>query len=89
MIEGMGAYQDGDAWKYTDLSNGKTFFIHFVTNMEDAKLALYTENANVILGGHSNYGLGGLFLESGDTAPTITTVYYLTTTGYGIIPPHP
>jgi len=77
MIEGMGAYRDGEAWKFTDLSNGKTFFIHFVTNMEDAKLALYTENANVILGGHSNYGLGGLFVKSGDTIPTITTVYYL------------
>jgi hypothetical protein len=77
MIEGMGAYQEGGAWKYTNLSNGKTFIIHFVTNMEDAKLALYTENANVILGGHSNYGLGGLFVKSGDTIPKITTVYYI------------
>ena len=77
MIESLGGYRDGDAWKYTDPSNGKTFFIHFVTNMEDAKLALYAENANVILGGHSNYGLGGLFLRPDDTVPDITTVYYI------------
>jgi len=77
MIESMGGYREGDVWKYTNLSNGKTFIIHFVTNMEDAKLALYTENAHVILGGHSNYGLGGLFKLPEDSGAVITSVYYI------------
>ncbi len=77
VLESVGAYLDGSTWKYTNLSTGMNYEIHFVTNMEDARQALYTENAHVLLHGHANYGLGGYFLQSGDTIPTITGVHYI------------
>ena len=65
LIESMGGYREGDAWKYTNLSNGKTFFIHFVTNMEDAKLALYTENATCHIGWAFQLRIGRVISEIG------------------------
>ena len=65
-ILAMGATPDGDAWKYTNVSQGKTYFIHIVEDIEGAKRALYTENAHIILTGHSNYGIGGIFPKPGE-----------------------
>ena len=70
-IQAMGAHPDGDAWKYTNLSQGKTYFIHIVEDIEGAKRALYTENAHIILTGHSNYGIGGIFPKPGEMPTTV------------------
>ena len=77
-IQAMGATPDGDVWKYTNLSQGKTYFIHIVEDIADAQRALYTENAHIILTGHSNYGLGGIFPMPGEM-PTYVMydVYHL------------
>jgi hypothetical protein len=66
LLQSMGATLDGDAWKYVNLSNGKTYYVHFAEDIEAAKRALYTENSYIILTGHSNYGLGGIFPKPGE-----------------------
>jgi hypothetical protein len=77
LLQDMGAYQEGDTWVYTNLSQGKTYVIHFVENIEEAKLALYTDS-HIIFDGHSNYGLGGIFLKPGEYPTTvIPDIYFI------------
>lgn len=59
-LEEIGAYLDGDIWIYRNEQN-KTFRIHFVHDMDTMRQALYTEDAHILLQGHSNYGLGPIF----------------------------
>ncbi len=70
-IQAMGAIPDGDAWKYTNVSQGKTYYIHIVEDIAGAQRALYTENAHIILTGHSNYGIGGIFPKPGEMPTTV------------------
>ncbi|MEW6053667.1 MAG: PKD domain-containing protein [Nitrospirota bacterium] len=61
-LQDVGAVQQGNVWTYTNSALGKDYVIHIVEDIETMKQALYTENAHVIVKGHSNYGLGGVFI---------------------------
>jgi PKD repeat protein len=60
-LQDIGAYQEGDLWKYRNENQNKTYVIHFTEDIEGMKQALKTEGAYVIIVGHSNYGLGAVF----------------------------
>jgi hypothetical protein len=76
-IEAMGAVPEGNSWKYTNASLGKTYYIHIVEDMDSARNALYSENAHVILTGHSNYGMGGIFKKPDESLGLIEDLYYI------------
>jgi hypothetical protein len=62
------ARQNGAVWVYTNTTQNKDYVIHLVRDSESLKQALYTEGAHVILGGHSNYGLGAVFATDAEMA---------------------
>ncbi len=51
-------------WKYYNYAQQKTYIIHLVTDIESLRKALYTENSHIIIRGHSNYGIGGVFMPN-------------------------
>ena len=57
----VGARPDGVLWRYTNAPQKKIHVIHLVEDFKGMLSALYTENAHVIIKGHSNYGLGAVF----------------------------
>ncbi|MGQ9570395.1 MAG: hypothetical protein ACUVUQ_06055, partial [Thermodesulfovibrionales bacterium] len=78
LLKSLGASQEGDIWKYTNKSNNKDYIIHIVEDIESMRQALYTENAHIILQGHSNWGIGGVFATPEETATdTIYDIYYI------------
>jgi hypothetical protein len=74
-LQSMGARKEGNLWKYVNSVQGKTYIVHTVKDMQGMVQALYTENAHVIIKGHSNYGLGGVFQEA--SWPRIYDIYYV------------
>ena len=78
MLQSVGAVQAGDIWTYTNVAQKKDYIIHLVEDMAGARQALYTENAHVIMGGHSNYGMGGVFATPEETlSNVIETIRYI------------
>jgi hypothetical protein len=78
LLQQIGAVQEGSVWKYTNLSRDKDYIIHIVEDMESMKEALYTENAHIIVHGHANYGLGGVFATPEELAESrIRDIYYI------------
>jgi lysophospholipase L1-like esterase len=78
VLQNIGAQQVGDVWTYTNATQGKTYVIHLVEDLETMKQALYTENAHIIMTAHSNYGLGGIFATEQETQTnTINDIYYV------------
>jgi lysophospholipase L1-like esterase len=78
VLQNLGAQLDGDVWTYTNVNQGKSYFIHLVEDMETMKQALYTENSHIIMTAHSNYGLGGIFATQQETVSnTINDIYYV------------
>jgi PKD repeat protein len=67
MLQSLGATrQNSTLWKYRDDFTMTTYNIHMVTSRADAESALKTDGAHVIVGGHSNYGMGPLFVTTDD-----------------------
>lgn len=61
LLKQMRAVDKGAFWTYTNSNQGKSYVIHFVENVGDMQNALYTEDAHIIINGHANYGMGGVF----------------------------
>ena len=61
VLQGLGATQEGGTWKYINAGNNKTYIVHFLDNLDATRQAMYSEGSVIILQGHSNYGLGGLY----------------------------
>ncbi len=58
-LQDIGAYQEGDIWKYTNIVQNKEYIIHIIEDdIAAMKEAFKTENAHIIIVGHANYGLG-------------------------------
>ncbi|MBE0426200.1 MAG: putative Ig domain-containing protein [Nitrospirae bacterium] len=77
-LQNEGAYKDGDVWKYESLAQGKTYIIHIIEDIESMKQALYTENAHMIMTGHANYGLGGVFIPDYTRKEQVTNnIFYI------------
>jgi len=78
VLRDMGAMQQGDIWKYTNTSNNKTYIVHFLDNLESTKQAMYSEDSVIILQGHANYGLGGVYSTIAEsTQKVISDLYYM------------
>jgi hypothetical protein len=78
LLSYMGAVQQGALWSYTNSDQNKTYVIHLVEDMDGLKQALYTEGAHVIIHGHSNFGLGGVFATPTELrTQTITNILYI------------
>jgi hypothetical protein len=78
VLRDMGATQQGDVWKYTNTSNHKTYIVHFLDNFESTKQAMYSEDSVIILQGHANYGLGGVYSTTEEsTQGTVYDLYYM------------
>ncbi|MGB9730131.1 MAG: hypothetical protein ACPL1B_09750 [Thermoprotei archaeon] len=76
-LQSKGANLNGDVWKYKSLSQGKSYIIHIVEDIESMRQALYTENAHIIVKGHSNYGLGGAFIDYAHKEQELNSVLYI------------
>lgn len=61
LLQKLGARGKGASWTYTNPLLKKTIVIHLVGDFPAMKQALYTEDAHVIINGHSNYGMGAVF----------------------------
>ncbi len=62
LLHDMGAtQQSAQIWTYVDTSINKTYIIQFVSSAGEITQALYRNGAHIIMYGHSNYGLGGIF----------------------------
>lgn len=72
LLKKIGAKPSGALWKYTN-SQGRNFVIHFVKDFPGMLAALYTPNAHVIIKGHSNYGMGGVFASSSEMTKQVVT----------------
>ncbi len=57
----LGAHVQGDAWYYTNAVQRKVYIIHLADTPEKMIQAFYTEDAHIVVNGHSNYGLGTAF----------------------------
>jgi hypothetical protein len=53
--------QNEGLWYYTNAAQRKVYVIHLVDNAEGMIRALSTENAHVVINGHSNAGMGSVF----------------------------
>ena len=68
-LQDVGAQQiDENTWNYTNSVSGKNFVIHNAQDFETMKQCLYTEGRHCIFKGHSNYGIGGVFIPDYDYA---------------------
>lgn len=77
-LKQIGARGSGALWTYTHPLLNQMTVIHVVTDFEGIKRALYTEGANVLILGHSNFGLGGVFATAKElSAQQIKTLYYM------------
>ncbi|MEM3035883.1 MAG: SGNH/GDSL hydrolase family protein, partial [Thermoplasmata archaeon] len=76
-LQSSGAYQEGDVWKYENSIQGKTYIIHIIEDIESMKQALYTDNAHIIIKGHSNYGLGGVFIDYSHREQELNSILYI------------
>ena len=77
-LKRIGARKRGATWSYTSTRQKKAFEIHLVVNSSDMAEALYTEKAHIIIRGHSNFGLGGVYATSREfAAQTITSIRYM------------
>jgi hypothetical protein len=78
VLKTVGAKQEGDIWKYTNTSQNKTYNIHFLEDIESTRQAMYAEGAHIILQGHANYGLGGVYstIEE-NTQGKVYDLYYM------------
>ncbi len=65
-LQKLGARKKGSLWTYTNASLQKAFVIHLVSDFAGMKQALYTEDAHVVINGHSNYGMGGVFATAAE-----------------------
>ncbi|MCG2711508.1 MAG: PKD domain-containing protein [Candidatus Omnitrophica bacterium] len=78
VLQRLGAYLDGDVWRYHNNNQNKDYIIHFVEDIDMLKQALKTEGAHVCVIGHSNYGLGAVFATDTEWAKqTINNLYYI------------
>ena len=78
MLESLGAWQDGDVWRYTNLDLDKHYVIQFIDNNAALKQALMTEDAHIVLSGHANYGTGAVFATGQELAEqTIWGIRYI------------
>jgi hypothetical protein len=74
----IGASWDGILWYYTNAPQRKAYVIHIVEDAAGMTQALYTEKAHVIVDGHSNFGLGGVFASADELRQqTITNIQYM------------
>jgi hypothetical protein len=72
LLKKIGAKPSGAVWKYTN-AQGRSFVIHFVADFPGMLTALYTPDAHVIVKGHSNYGMGGVFASSIEMKKQVVT----------------
>jgi hypothetical protein len=76
-LKNIGARANGAVWTYTNTLQQKTYVIHMVLNASDMIQALYTDKAHLVIRGHSNYGLGGVFATSREfTLQRITDIRF-------------
>ncbi len=68
LLLSLGAKKMGALWVYTNEALGKTFAVHFVSDMQGLKQALGTDGAHIVACGHANYGLGPAFASSREQA---------------------
>ena len=74
----LGARKQGATWSYTNTRQKKAFEIHLVVNSSDMAKALYTEKAHIIIRGHSNFGLGGVYATGKEfAAQAISSIRYM------------
>ena len=78
MLQSLGAHQEGDIWRYTNVNQNKEYAIHIILEDKQAYLdALRTENAHIVMSGHANYGTGPLPVTASETTRgEIRDVYY-------------
>ncbi len=77
-LQKLGARGKGALWTYTNPLLKQTTVIHVVVDFAGIKQALYTEDAHVIILGHSNFGLGGVFANAQELgSQKIKTIYYM------------
>jgi len=77
-LQKLGARKKGSLWTYTNASLQRAFVIHLVSDFAGMKQALYTEDAHVVINGHSNYGMGGVFATATELGrQKITAIRYI------------
>jgi hypothetical protein len=77
-LQRIGARPNGVLWRYTNSPQKKIYVIHLVEDFKGMLSALYTENAHVIIKGHSNYGMGAVFATPTELAQqTISAIRYI------------
>ncbi len=78
LLQDMGAVLDNGVWIYRNTAQGRTYFIHAVTDPDAMAVALKEEGAHIIFNGHANFGLGATFATIGEVgAQEITTIRYI------------
>ncbi len=78
MLRRLGAQAGGGVWYYTNEVQNKVFVIHLVKTAEDMIRALYTEDAHIMINGHSNYGMGSVFPTTAEEfRQTISNIKYV------------
>ena len=61
LLRRVGASLNDGLWWYTNAAQRKVYVIHLADSADAMTQALYTENAHIIINGHSNYGMGSVF----------------------------
>jgi hypothetical protein len=64
-LESVGAVNEGNRWRYERAN--RTYYIHMVRNQADFEQALRTQDAHILIAGHSNYGVGQVFATKAET----------------------
>jgi PKD repeat protein len=78
MLQDIGAYKDGDIWRYVNVGLNKSYVIHIVEDVPGMIDALTTEGAHVIIKGHANYSLGPAEATPEEKAQEyIEDIYYI------------
>jgi hypothetical protein len=78
MLRRVGAQRNGNLWYYTNAIQRKVYVIHLVQTAEEMIQALYTEDAHIIVNGHSNSGMGCVFASSSEQSrQRITNIRYV------------
>ncbi|OHB58555.1 MAG: hypothetical protein A2Y07_05125 [Planctomycetes bacterium GWF2_50_10] len=79
MLKRIGAQSDstGEKWAYTNSSLRKSYAIQFVRSKEAFLAALKESGSHVIVGGHSNFGVGAACVTSAEMGSSkVTSIRY-------------
>jgi len=67
MLQQIGATNDNGLWRYYNPNKNVEYFIREVKTVQGYEQALKEEGSHVIYSGHSNYGLGGTFVDESNS----------------------